>query len=152
MSSVCECGKRVSCYDQKRQLPEPDQFIHAGFKRIFSNQLSFVKRLDSEFETLLSKEPTGKNDLKRIQLTTQLLAAISNELEEVRSWLPWKPWKANYGTHVDDVTRMELCYELVDVLHFLVELALVWDIDARRFSQVYEDKYRQNHKRQDDGY
>lgn len=52
---------------------------------------------------------------------------IMDELSEVLGWLPWKHWKDYTDYRVEHI---EVRFELIDILHFVVNLCLLSDTTA----------------------
>lgn len=92
--------------------------------------------------------------------------AIQDELREFRNAMGgklgsaiWKPWKSN---HVDSLNscledmseedRLELQYELIDIQHFVFNLALMIDLTPQEFFNLYYAKNKENMDRQKRGY
>ena len=73
--------------------------------------------------------------------------AMSQELAELTDSVPWK-WWAKYQTF----DRQNARVEVVDLFHFLISLALVLGMSADDVFQVYMEKNKLNHARQDSGY
>ena len=67
------------------------------------------------------------------------------ELSEFMQEINWKPWK---NTKKDE-NRAKILEELVDVLHFYVELCILMGFDSEEIFHAYEAKMEVNHKRQD---
>jgi len=97
---------------------------------------------------------------RRTRMTQELLACISNEVEEIREHLPWKHWKKYTRQMVKDLGYVdngnervkEIQYEFIDLLHFLVALMLLWGISPCDMRRIYGEKMAVNIKRQEDGY
>lgn len=113
----------------------------------------FINMLDEMFD--LQKKfgskfvPFGHLSLKgRERWTKEFLLCLIDESCEVLNWTRWKHWK-RYDESVDE---LELKYELVDMLHFLLSLMLVWGMTAEECFSMYVAKNRENHSRQMEGY
>lgn len=85
--------------------------------------------------------------------------AIDAEWEEIKDRLPWKAWKYEHrgrlaaSKALSDDDRLEIKYELVDVLHFLVNMMI--SAGFRSWTEVeslYWAKNRENFDRQERGY
>lgn len=64
-----------------------------------------------------------RKDIKeRQKWNLELAACVMDELSEVLNWLPWKHWK-KYDKF--EWKPEELKFELIDILHFLVNISLV---------------------------
>lgn len=105
-----------------------------------------------------------------------LLVAIDDEGSELRRALNWKWWKNyenDYTTNEDDsyqtefltdedkatqqqiienTTQEYIQKEVVDMWHFLVQLTIEAGLDAKKLVEMYLDKNKTNHDRQDHGY
>lgn len=73
--------------------------------------------------------------------------ALIDELHEALAEVGWKPWASSDHFNKDAVKG-----ELVDALHFLVNLCLVSGITADDLIAGYKAKSAINEKRQQDGY
>jgi len=82
------------------------------------------------------------------------IAAMSNELEELRDCTFWKHWckEAQQGKrfYLHDLQNARV--EVIDMLFFWISLAQCVGLDADDVVRLYEQKLRVNHARQDDGY
>ena len=82
------------------------------------------------------------------------IAAMSNELEELRDCTFWKHWckeaKAGQRYRLGDLQNARV--EVIDMLFFLISLAQCVGLDADDVVRLYEQKLRVNHSRQDNGY
>jgi dimeric dUTPase (all-alpha-NTP-PPase superfamily) len=77
------------------------------------------------------------------------MLALEDELHEALRETNWKPWsKAPSG----EMNRTAYLEELVDAIHFFMNLMLVADISADEFFNAYLRKNNVNHGRIDDGY
>ena len=73
--------------------------------------------------------------------------ALTDEIHEALNEVGWKPWATS--RHVN---REAYVGELVDALHFLVNLFLVVGADAHEVHYRYVEKSQRNKKRQEEGY
>lgn len=90
----------------------------------------------------------GKLSLEEKQVwTKEFILCCMDELSEVLNHMSWKHWKKP-----EPVDAIELKYELVDLLHFLISMMLVWDMDAKEVYSMYVAKNKENHDRQKRGY
>ena len=82
----------------------------------------------------------------------QLCLALTHEVMELHDTCHWKWWKKHHNSA--DVFKMQEAAkeELVDVLHFVVAIAIRLGMDAGMIHRLYIEKNKINHKRQDDGY
>lgn len=103
--------------------------------QIFMHQAAFQNRLGIE---------PYKFDQQYI--TTMTLAAIC-ELTEFIEWTEWKPWKTKKEIHI-----VEAKIELIDVLHFIVNLMMAMGMTSQEVFDLYIAKNKENFARQDRGY
>lgn len=92
---------------------------------IFSKQKEFGKKFC----------PFGnfRDELERVYWIRVFLDCIDDELAEVRSWLPWKHWKKYTDFELNET---EIRFELIDILHFVVSLALV---EGKSADSIFND-------------
>ena len=74
--------------------------------------------------------------------------ALLDEVHEFARELNWKPWKKTKKEV--DLRKVQL--ELIDAFHFMLELMIIWGLDANQIFELYQSKLAENHKRQDGGY
>ena len=109
-------------------------------KDIFKQQADLNKRVGKDYTKCNTDE----------ELTVWIrdyLSALSNEMEELRSWTNFRWWK-QYDKPID---RHQCKVEIIDMLHFLISLALPL-MDADEFVDLYWAKKRLNDHRIDVGY
>lgn len=75
------------------------------------------------------------------------LAAMA-EMMEVLNEINWKPWKKKKK----QIDLKHLEEELIDVLHFWLELCLIWGISSKKIIDTYNMKNKVNHQRIKDKY
>lgn len=83
----------------------------------------------------------------RLQFIRVNVLALEDELHEALGETGWKPWATS-----DHVNEAAFQSELVDALHFLLNLMLAGHIDADEFLAEYQAKRLKNKKRQAEGY
>lgn len=79
---------------------------------------------------------------------------VQMELAEIIDHLPWKHWKS-YKTPTKEELhelKVEITYEVVDVLHFLMNMCIALGISWEQLKDIWYTKNRENHARQDRGY
>lgn len=118
-----------------------------------------------EEDLILPLEPTDKLELifkkqillqKRLKNTNMIgnqgfinimtLAAIDELMESIRE-TPWKPWKKQQKFNQEKYKE-----EIIDLWHFVVNLSLAAGFDANTLYEMFKDKNKVNHKRQNTGY
>ncbi|MHC4757684.1 MAG: dUTPase [Planctomycetota bacterium] len=82
------------------------------------------------------------------------IAAMANELEELRDCTFWKHWcqEAKEGQRflLHDVQNARV--EVIDMLFFWISLAQCVGLNADEVMRLYEQKLQINHSRQDNDY
>lgn len=88
------------------------------------------------------------------QWLNNYLAAMSNELEELRDCTYWKHWcqEAKDGRRFELHDLQNARVEIIDMLFFWLSLALCAGMNADDAFRIYQQKLQVNHNRQDDGY
>lgn len=107
-----------------------------------------------------------------------MMTAMSDEFSEVRAGLNWKYWKSYHEYEGEDdsapnlpqnfldlpdleatqeqiIANSKLQYlqnEWIDILHFWVQGAQELGLDSKKTLELYLDKNKENHARQDQGY
>lgn len=87
---------------------------------------------------------------KKPEWTLKYTRALNHELMELEDWLPWKFWSKKHSSK--EVDELELKYELIDIMHFLLSMFIIWDMTAEEISTLYLTKHNENIRRQNDGY
>lgn len=77
-----------------------------------------------------------KHDEERWYWFNEFLDCVVDELMEVQGCLPWKHWKNYEDFEIDPV---EIRFEIIDILHFVVSLALLEYISPE---DIYRDQER----------
>jgi hypothetical protein len=82
------------------------------------------------------------------------IAAMSNELEELRDCTFWKHWckEAKQGRRFELNDLQNARVEVIDMLFFWISLAQCVGLDADDVYRIYNQKLEVNHSRQDNGY
>ena len=82
------------------------------------------------------------------------IAAMSNELEELRDSTYWKHWcaEAKQGRRFELHDLQNARVEVIDMLFFWISLAQCVGLDATDAFELYNQKLKVNHSRQDKGY
>lgn len=91
--------------------------------------------------------PLPASTQKRIQFIKDMVMALEDELHEALAEVGWKPWATS--THIN---RDAYVGEMVDALHFFLNLCLVVGVDADELFTKYLAKNAKNAQRQDEGY
>ena len=86
----------------------------------------------------------------KTHMTKEFVLCCQDELMEIMNWLPWKHWKKHKKVTKKDV--VEIKFEIIDLLHFVLNLMLLWNMDAKEVFQIYCTKNKENIDRQKRGY
>ena len=109
-----------------------------------------MDKLDDIFNKQRTLQGRLKSDLFSQQFRNTMTMAAMVELSEFIMWTPWKPWKKNQPYGPKEIKEAKL--ELVDVMHFLTNLALSMGMTSQEFHSLFIEKNKENHYRQDKGY
>jgi dimeric dUTPase (all-alpha-NTP-PPase superfamily) len=80
--------------------------------------------------------------------TKELVVCMVDELSEVLGQINFKHWKKTR----QEVDEVEVKYELVDLLCFLLNLMLVWGMTPEEIFSMHKAKVWENYRRQKRGY
>lgn len=108
--------------------------------KIFERQLELQKKS-------FGVNPAALNDEDRRQFIVDMMLALQDELHEALNETGWKPWATS--RHLN---RQAFGNELVDALHFLVNLFIVNGWNAENVASAYFAKAEKNALRQELGY
>lgn len=114
---------------------------------ILDKQRELQSRLGTDFNKLTDEE--------RAEFMRNHRGYLEDEIAEALYEMPfYKKWK-DYSemTELDrDIAWNKVKMELIDALHFFVNLMLCAGFSAEEISLMYLAKNKENHRRQDDGY
>ena len=114
-------------------------------------QLDLVKKIDKRMENdLLVTIQMGKDE-QRIKWMYHMIDAMHNELEEVRNELPWKSWR-DYSKYKFEEKLPLIKEEVIDLLHFFLDMCLILGISADELRNAYKKKQQKNIDRQLNNY
>jgi dimeric dUTPase (all-alpha-NTP-PPase superfamily) len=115
--------------------------------KMLQKQKELQERLGYDFGSMTREEITAYIKEFSIHLT--------QELHEMLYSLPYfKPWKDYSAMTVEEYeTSMEEARkEFIDVFHFMLNIALALGMSDKDIYDMYMEKNKENHKRQDEGY
>lgn len=92
-------------------------------------------------------DPSEMEGEQRIQFIKDMNLALQDELHEFLQEVGWKPWATSRHVNEDAAKG-----ELVDALHFFVNLCMVVNMDAQELFDRYMEKRKRNEQRQIEGY
>lgn len=110
-------------------------------------KLKEIIRLQGEINKAFLN-PLTLNTKEKEQWTLNLIHALTSELEEVKDQINWKWWSKQRK----DVDIIELKYEIIDLMHFVLSLALLWGMDENEIYRMFVAKARENLDRQKRNY
>ena len=128
-----------------------EDFISA-FDTLLSHQRQLLKKIEEKHGPGAFTVGVKAGDWQgKMHWMMEMIAAMHNELEEIRDWFPWKHWKS-YQDYSFDKSAPEIKYEIIDIFHFMMNMMLIMDMDGKEVLQTYFSKREQNIKRQEKGY
>ena len=120
---------------------------------MFNMQKSLQDHLASKGRALDLDKATFKEKVDNITPQLRNLLVESTELIER---LPYKEWKTYSDEEkkyfLSNEVKLECWYEIIDMFHFLMNMALLLDIDGKTFVHLYMKKNKENFDRQKRGY
>lgn len=93
------------------------------------------------------KDPRVMNTEEKAIFIKDMTLALTDELHELLSEVGWKPWASSRHVNTESARG-----ELIDALHFFLNLALALDMDGRMIQEMYHAKHKKNQRRQEEGY
>jgi len=119
-------------------------------KELFKKQAQLNKRIGFDPEQLRASFDPQTSGI----WLNNYIAAMSNELEELRDCTFWKHWckeaKSGKRFYLHDLQNARV--EVIDMLFFWISLAQCLGLDADDVMRLYEQKLKVNHNRQDNDY
>jgi dimeric dUTPase (all-alpha-NTP-PPase superfamily) len=98
-----------------------------NLKSIFDKQKSFQ---------LNFYDPDNMTEDQKIALTKEFILCMHRELGEVLNIIPWKLHRKNSKQYDTD----ELKEEVIDCFKYLLNLCLIWGLDADTFEKLFFEK------------
>lgn len=139
---------------KKRELPEALQGWSYNARLRDGSEVRLIDSLVAlvEMQNLLQKDSFSNNfrempeELKPAYIRDMVLAC-TDELHEALNEVGWKPWASSRHVNLEAFRG-----ELIDALHFLLNLFLLADLDAAGILDRYLAKNERNAQRQEEGY
>lgn len=104
-------------------------------------------------------DPIATTQAEFLETFRMNVEADLNENAEILDRLPWKEWKSDHrarvadGVALSDADRLEIKYELVDKLHFLLNMMIRAGFTSwHEVESFYAAKNKENFDRQERGY
>lgn len=113
-----------------------------------TDKLEEIMRLQRQLQVeAFGLDPAGMMDDDRAQYIKEMALALTDEVHEALAETGWKSWAKS--RHLN---REAYVSELVDALHFLVNLLLVANVGPEELYTKYLAKRAENARRQEAGY
>jgi len=114
---------------------------------IFQKQIELQERLGNIYKI-------NSSDSMKQKFINQMILAIQEEAIEIMRESAYKnPDYVEFGWKKGQTSDNEKFKdEIADLLHFLVNLCIVSDMDAEELFNRYTGKNKENHERQDNNY
>lgn len=109
-----------------------------------SDKLKEMLVLQAEINKAFVPSVKDMNSKQREEWTARLIFALQNETAELADLINWKWWKKQKK----DIDLLEVKFEAVDMLHFLLSIMLIWGMDSNEIYRMYVAKARENLDRQ----
>lgn len=118
-------------------------------QEMFKKQQELMIRLKVKTRSTGELSAMTPEQMEDLTDETRVIAfALLDEVHEMIRELNWKPWKKT----LKPVDLEKVQKELIDAWHFLIELSLMWGLSAERVQELYLEKNKENHQRQDSNY
>ena len=121
---------------------KPMEELHPSdtLKIIINMQTNLIKKYYTP--NLDQMTPKEMNDL-----AMKVTIALEDEISELRGQLNWKWWKKPH-----EIDEKELKFEIIDIFFFTLTLMIIWKMSPEEIESYYVAKYRENVRRQENGY
>jgi hypothetical protein len=107
----------------------------------------FARQLDLQVNHFGVGDPALLSQDEKVEYLNTNVMAIVHEACELHDETSWKPWAKDQF-----INGASIRHELVDIMHFMVNIALAVDMTADDFVEMYFAKAAVNAKRQAAGY
>lgn len=117
-----------------------------------SNKLEIIIQKQKELQEALGNDICNLDDKQKVAMFKEFMICLMAENVEALDRLPWKIWK-NYKSYtLTEEEKIEFEFEICDMLHFFVNMLLIFNIDAKRIFNLYLSKQKENNDRITRGY
>ena len=141
--------EKQHCKEDYNEYHVPEKNL-IGLDRLFELQKGLMEKIAEKNNSNLMDVANGNcTDKEQQWWVEHMISCMHNELEEIREWFPWKSWKQYKDFKTN---KVEVKYEIIDMLHFLLELMLIMGMDSKEVFQIMYSKMKINHERQDNNY
>ncbi len=108
-----------------------------------------------ELQERLGYDIDGMDTEDRADYIKEFSIHLTQELHELLYEIPFfKKWK-NYSNMTEEEINTSWAAakkEYIDMLHFMLNIGLALSLSAEEMHDMYMDKNKENHERQDEGY
>ena len=111
------------------------------------DKLEEIFKLQEQLNKRIGVDTASLTDEERQKWVLNYCRAMTQEIAELTDSVPWK-WWAKYQKFDKQNARVEV----IDLLHFLISIAQVLEMNADDFYNAYTKKHQVNVSRQDSGY
>ena len=116
---------------------------------IWGNGMKEIVGMQKVLMDRLGHHPNKMSVEEKEALTKEMIVCIVAELGEVlERGINWKHWKKQ-RIMIDCQYLLE---EFIDLLHFVIELFLIWGFEADDILEAFEIKHNENMRRQAEDY
>ena len=119
------------------------------------DKLTHIMALQADLQRRLGTDFTKMSMEERVDFMRNHRGYLADELAEAMYELPYyKKWKdySHMSEEAAAYAMQKVRMELVDCLHFFINLLLCAGMTADEVYDMYVAKNKENHRRQDDGY
>jgi hypothetical protein len=118
------------------------------------NKLELIFKTQERLQSMYGYKLRNLKDKEKLKKSIDMILAMFDELSEIMDFLPWKPWKKYKVSKVlnDGVNQKEIRMEIIDILHFYVNLCIIWDLNPKTLYNFYISKNKENIDRIRRGY
>jgi len=113
-------------------------------------QLVLQKRIQVE-DVTAADLMLSANVFDREKMSQWNILAMHAELSELLEWTNWKIHKKERVVY-DDERIAEIHIELIDLLHYWMNLCIIWNLRPQEIVRIFKEKNDENNNRQDRGY
>jgi len=113
-------------------------------------QLVLQKRIQVE-DVTAADLMLSANVLDREKMSQWNILAMHAELSELLEWTNWKIHKKERVVY-DNERIAEIHIELIDLLHYWMNLCIIWNLSPQEIVRIFKEKNDENNNRQDRGY
>lgn len=110
------------------------------------DKLEYLLGEQEKLRQMYEEKRPAYRDVSLNDILVVFADAIMDECSELKAGLNWKPWK-NQKT----LDHEYLKEELIDILHFWLDACNRLGMNARDIIDMYDEKHRENERRQVDG-